>query len=76
MAGNATGLRIVDLHRSFRPDLGPLHVEKVDIMCRNMDNGEEQDGVCALAVKPLRLIQRQEPDFRSNEAQKIAAHRQ
>jgi hypothetical protein len=74
MASDAAGLRIVDLHRSFGPDLVSLNVEKVDIMCSDVENGEEQDGVGALPVKPLRLIQRQESDFRSNNPQQIPAH--
>lgn len=41
MASDATGLRIMDFHSSFRPEMVPFHVEKVDIMCRNMDDGEK-----------------------------------
>jgi hypothetical protein len=56
VASNAAGLRIVDLYRRLRPDLVALHVEEVDIMCRDVENSEEQEAVRALAVKPLRLI--------------------
>ena len=53
VASNAAGLCIVDLYRRLRPDLVALHVEEVDIMCRDVENGEEQEAVRALAVKPL-----------------------
>ena len=74
MAGDASSLRIVDLYSGFRPDLVPLDVEEVDIMGTYVDNREDQEGVSALAVKPLRLIQGQKPKFRSDESQQIPAH--
>jgi hypothetical protein len=76
MAGDAAGLRIVDFHRGFGPDLVSLNIEEIDIVCRHVGNGEEQDSVRALAVEPLRLVQRQEPDLGPNKPQDIPAHGQ
>lgn len=76
MASDATRLRIVDLHGGFRPNLVPLDVEEVDVMCTDVKNGEKQERVSALAVEPLRLVQGEESEFRANESQQIPAHRQ
>lgn len=56
MASDATGLGIVDFHCSFGPDHVSLNIEEVDIMRTDVDNGEDQERVSALAVKPLRLV--------------------
>ena len=68
MTGNASGLCVMDFYGSFRPNLVPLDIEEVDIMGTHVDDGEEQDRISALAVKPLRLIQREKLEFRSNES--------
>jgi hypothetical protein len=69
MASDATRLRIVDLHGSFWPNLVPLDVEEVDVMCADVKNGEKQERVSALTVEPLRLVQGEESEFRTNESQ-------
>jgi hypothetical protein len=69
MASDATRLRIVDLHGGFRPNLVPLDIEEVDVMCTDVKNGEKQERVSALAVEPLRLVQGEESEFRTNESQ-------
>ena len=74
MASDATCLRIVDFHRGFWTKQVSLNVEEIDVMSRDVDDGEEQHRVSTLAVEPLRLIQGQESDFRSNESQEIPAH--
>jgi hypothetical protein len=74
MASDATRLRIVDLHGCFRPNLVPLDVEEVDVVCTDVNNGEKQERVGALAVEPLRLVQGEEFEFRTNESQQIPAH--
>jgi hypothetical protein len=74
MASDATRLRIVDLHGGFRPNLGPLDIEEIDVMCTDVSNGENQERVSALAVEPLRLVQGKESEFRTNEPQQIPAH--
>lgn len=74
MTSDATRLRIVDLHGRFRPNLAPLDIEEVDVMCSDVKNGEKQERVSALAVEPLRLVQRKESEFRTNESQQIPAH--
>ena len=53
MAGDATRLGIVDLHCGFRPNLVALDVEEVNVMCGDVNDREEQEGVGALAVEPL-----------------------
>ena len=49
-------LRVVDLNRRFGSNLTPLNIEEVHIMSRDMDDGEEQQGICALSVEPLGFI--------------------
>jgi hypothetical protein len=46
--------------------LGPFDVEKVDVMTGDVDDGPEEHGVCDLSMEPLRLIERQNPDLRSD----------
>ena len=74
MASDATGLRIVDLNGRFRPKRIPLDVEEVDVVCTDVNNGEKQESVSALAVEPLRLVQGEKSEFRTNESQQIPAH--
>lgn len=48
----------------------------LDIVRSNMDNGEQEKGVCHLAMEPYRLIQRQPSNPGSDAFQDISAHGQ
>lgn len=66
MASNTAWLRIMNLDCSNRANLGPFDVEEVDVMTGDVDDGPEEHGVCDLSMEPLRLIERQNPDLRSD----------
>ena len=72
--GDSTSLRVVYLNCSLRSDHRPLDVEEVDIMRCGVYDGPEEQAVCALSVEPLALVQRQPPEFRSDDSQDIPAH--
>lgn len=76
MARYSPGLGVVDLKRGLRTNLGELDVEEVDIVSKDMDAGEDQHRIGALAMEPLRLIQRKPPELGSKKTHKVPAHGQ
>ena len=56
VARDATGLGIVNLQGADGANLGPLNVEEVDVVCRGVADGKEQDRVSQLPVHPQVLV--------------------
>ena len=74
VSGYSSGLRVMYLYRGHGPELCALDVEKIHVMRTHMDNGEDEDRVCDLAVEPLGFVQREPADFGADVAKECTAH--
>jgi hypothetical protein len=90
MSCNATSLGVMDLECDLWADLGTLDVEKaafistkqagrigidlLDIMRRDVENGEEQHSVGDLSVEPHGFIERRPPHLGSEPSENVPAH--
>lgn len=63
MSCYAASLGVMDLNCGFRANLRLFDVEEVDVMGGDVDDRVDQHRVCDLAMEPLRLVERQEPDL-------------
>lgn len=66
MSCYTTSLGVVDLDRGNWANLCLFDVEEVHVMGGDVDDRIEEHRVCDLAMKPLRLVERQEPDLWSD----------
>lgn len=76
VASNTACLSIMDLDSRDRSDLALLDVEEVDVVSTYVDRGEHQQGVGALPMKPLRLVERKPLELGSQKSHEIPAHGQ
>lgn len=76
VAGDTTGLGVVNLKGGNGTNLRLLDVVEVDIMGGGVDDGEEKHSICQLSVHPDVLIERKEPNGRSDPFHDGPAHRQ
>lgn len=74
MSCDASSLCVMDLDCGNRANLRLFDVEEVHIMGGDVEDRIDQHRICDLAMKPLRLVERQEPDLWSNPSQQIPAH--
>jgi hypothetical protein len=66
MSCDTTGLSVMDLDCGNGANLCLFDVEEVHVMGRDVDDRVYQHRVCDLAMEPLRLVERQEPDLWSD----------
>jgi hypothetical protein len=76
MTSDATSLGIVNLKGGNGSDLGQFDVVEVDIVSAGMEGGEEEDGVCELAMHPQVLVEREESNLGSNPSHNSSADRE
>ena len=74
MASDTASLRVVDLNSGLWPQLVLFDVIEVYIVGGCMDDGEDEERICHLPVKPLRLIERKPSDLWSDVSEESAAH--
>ena len=53
VARDSSSLCIVDLNRGLRSNLVLLDIKEVDVVSRDMNDGEHKHCICYLAVEPL-----------------------
>lgn len=76
MTGDTTSLDIVNLKGGNGSDLGQFDVVEVDIVSAGVEDGEEEDGVCELAMHPQVLVEREESNLGSNPSHDSSADRE
>ena len=74
VAGDATRLGVVDVEGDLRPDLVLLDVEEVDVVRRDVHDGEYEESVGDLAMKPLRFVEGQKSNLRPYPSEQVPAH--
>ena len=75
VSSDASSLCIVNLNCCFGSNLVALDVEEVDVVSRHMDDCKDEHRIGNLPMEPLRLIEGQPSDVRSEESHQISTHR-
>jgi len=75
MTSDATCLSVVDIQCRLRADLRFFYVKEVDVVRSDMNDSEQEHGICCLSMQPLTFVQRQESNFWSDYSQNSSAHR-
>jgi len=75
MTSDAASLGIMNVQSNFRPDLGSLDIEEVNIVGSCVNHGPESHGVCDLTMEPDIFVSREKPgETGTNNANDVAKH--
>lgn len=76
MSCYAASLSVMDFDCGNRANLRLFDVVEVHVMSGDVEDRVDKHRICDLAMKPLGLVERKEPELWSNPSQQSPAHRQ